>query len=467
MFMGIFCFLYLVAFALIFGRMLYYKGSLKRERLDNVIMVYVLFLFTFTFSYFEDTIMIYENARVFKSALKRGQILHYYDFALNNSAYGLNANYNLILYFIFAVCMLPYDICCKLFGDIPLLYGHLWYNLIVSVLFVFSGFQLRRLLKVWKVDEKTLDLMSILYYMNPVLLFCTVGFSQLDIFFITIFIEGLILFEKGKTDKACLLWSVSVAMKGFPILVIIPLILLRNKKLLYILRYTLEAMSVTIIFHLIYGSSEGWIKNQEHSPHYEKLFTSKLPVQVGTISVFIVLYLLILFFCWLYEKESFRTTILCGLSVYTAFFCFTGWLPQYAAMMGLFLVLSLLLVEKPHYFLGIETFFSLGYIFSVWYKYSDVNNTMLLTGICGMSGYGTKDPVKFRDFIKGLTDFKYPLELFLSISTAAAVFLVIYSVWSAKKEKSPKWDFPAGYLYLPLMPVFAILILSAFINVSG
>ena len=447
--------MHILAFALIFGRMLYYKGSLKRERIDNVIIFYTLFLFTFTFTYFEDTIMIYENARVFKSALKHGQILHYYDFALENSAYALNANYNIILYFIFAVCMLPYDICCRLFGDIPLFYGHMWYNILVSVLFVFTGCQFRRLLKVWKTDAKTLDIMTVLYYMNPVLLFCTAGFSQLDIFYLMIFLEGLILFEKGKTDKACLLWSLSVAMKGFPILVIVPLILLRSKKLAYILRYTLEALSLTIIFNLVYGSSVGWIRNQEHSPHYEKLFSSKLSAQGGSISVFIVLYLLILFFCWISKKESFRTTILCGLTVYTAFFCFTGWLPQYALMMGLFLVPALLLAENPHHLLGIETFLSLGYIFSVWFKYPDVNNTMLIGS--------NNDPI-FKDFITGLTEFKYPLELAMSISTAAGIFLVIFSLMNAKKEKSPNWDFPAGYLYLPVMPVYAIVILSALIN---
>ncbi|MCR5119456.1 MAG: hypothetical protein K6B44_07550 [Lachnospiraceae bacterium] len=448
-------FLHILAFALIAARMLIYKGSLKRERLDNVITFYTLFLFTFTFTYFEDTIMIYENARLFKSALKRGEIFNYYDFALHNSAYPLNANYNLILYFIFAVCMLPYDICCKLFGEIPLFYGHIWYNILVSAIFVFTGFQFRRLLKVWKTDDKTLELMTVLYYMNPVLLFCTAGFSQLDIFYITLFLEGLILFEKGKSDKACLLWSLPVAMKGFPLLVIIPLILLREKRLAHILKHTAETLSLTAVFHLIYGSSEGWIRNQEHNPHYEKLFSGKFSAQGGSVSVFIILYLLILFICWVSKKESFRTTILCGLSVYVFFFCFTGWLPQYAAMAGLFMVLSLLLIEKPHYFLGVETFFSLAYIFSVWFKYPDVNNTMLL---------GSKNDPIFKDFILGLTDFKYPLELAMSVSTAAGIFLVIYTALSAKKNENCKWDFPAGYLYLPMMPVYAMIILSAIIN---
>ncbi|MCR4584652.1 MAG: hypothetical protein K5686_02910 [Lachnospiraceae bacterium] len=453
--MILFCFLYTAAFALIAARMLYYRGSLKRERLDNVIMFYTIFLFTFTFTYFEDTIMIYENARVFKSALKHGQLLNYYDFAIENSAYSLNANYNIILYFIFAVCMLPYDICCKLFGDIPLFYGHMWYNVLVSVLFVFTSIRFRSLLTVWKIDEKTKEMMTVLYYMNPVLLFCTVGFSQLDIFYIAIFLEGLILFEKGKTDRACLLWSLSVAMKGFPILIIVPLILLRDKRLLYILRYTAEALSLSAIFHLIYGSSTGWIRNQEHSPHYEKLFSDRIPSQVGTVSVFLVLYLLILFFCWISKKESFRSTILCGLSVYMCFFCFTAWLPQYAAMCGLFLILSVLLVGKPHYFLGIETFFSLGYIFSVWLKYPDVNNSMLV---------GAKNAPVFKEFVMGITTFKYPLELALSISTAAGIFLLVYTAICVKKEENADWNFPAGYLYLPMMPVYAILMLSAVIN---
>ena len=140
----LFTFLYMAAFALVLVRTLFGQTNLQKERLDTVIIFYTLFLFTFTFTYYEDTKMIYENARVMKSALKHGEFFHYYDYAYVQSHYRMNANYNVMLYFIYIICFLPYDIACKIFGDIPLYYGHIWYNFIVALVYMFSDPQITK-----------------------------------------------------------------------------------------------------------------------------------------------------------------------------------------------------------------------------------------------------------------------------------------------------------------------------------
>ncbi|MBR6157417.1 MAG: hypothetical protein IKQ27_10705 [Lachnospiraceae bacterium] len=492
--------LYVFAFALVLVRMLCGQSRLQKERLDTVIIFYTLFLFTFTFTYYEDTKMIYENARVMKSAIKHGEFFHYYDYAFIQSKYRMNANYNVMLYFIYIICFLPYDIANKIVGDVPLYYGHIWYNFIVCLVYMFTAHQVKRLLKIWNIPEKTADLIGILYFMNPILLFTTVGMSQLEIFYIAVFLEGLIMFEKGKTDKACLVWSVSVAMKMFPVLVVIPLLLLREKKLLKLARYVAEVMGLSLVFHLIYGNSEGWVENQLYNPHYRKLFADLFPAQTGSAAVFLVVYLLILFICWAYKgKEDFKITLLCGLAVYTAFLCFCGWNPQYIAMTGLFLVLAALLAKEPYLYLGIETFLSLGYILTVWYHFGDVNNTMVLCGIVGGFRFIDTLPVLFSEFVSVITTFEHTEEAAVSISTAAGLFLVaycLYSVWKRKEDLpdgkslkslkaatgSPKqslgaekedkidgsaWDFPVGYLYLPMLPVYAMLLLSGILSFSS
>ena len=467
----LFTLLYVIAAVLIVLRMLFYKEDTKEfviRQLDRVIIAYTLFLFTFTFTYFEDTIMIYENARVMKSAIKHGEFFRYYDYAMIHSKYRLNANYNVILYLIFAVCFLPYDIACTVFGEIPLYYGHMWYNIIVSLMYVLVGMRIGKLLDLWQVEEQKKKTVMALYYLNPVLLFSTVGFSQLDIFYIAVFVEGLILFEKKETDKACLIWALSVAMKMFPVLVVIPLILLREKKLLRILRYVAETMSITIVCHFIYGSSEGWIMNQEHSPHYERLFADLIPAQHGYASIFIVLYLVILFCCWNSKrKESYQTTILCGVIVYISFFCFCNWLAQYVALMGLFIVLAALVIEDFRIYLGVEAFLSLGYILAVWLRSGDGANLMLLTGCIGGFRYVGETPMLFSEFVNRLTGFAFPLELAQSISVAAGLFLAAYCMKSVKEKKQTEWVFPAGYLYLPMLPVYAILMLSGIITFSS
>jgi hypothetical protein len=304
-------------------------------------------------------------------------------------------------------------------------------------------------------------------------------------------------------------------MKMFPLLVVIPLLLLREKKLLKLARSVAEVMGLSLVFHLIYGNSEGWVENQLYNPHYRKLFADLFPAQTGAAAVFLVVYLLILFICWAYrgreeedlpdgkslkslkvpnprsgcdkEFEEFpktatgspkqslgADTILCGLAVYTAFLCFCGWNPQYIAMTGLFLVLAALLAKEPYLYLGIETFLSLGYILTVWYHFGDVNNTMVLCGIVGGFRYIDTLPVLFSEFVSGITTFEYTEEAAVSISTAAGLFLVaycLYSVWKRKEESAEAersaWDFPVGYLYLPMLPVYAILLISGILSFSS
>ena len=465
-----FTLLYMIVFALILMRMFLYKDisqAFEQKRLDKIIVFYTLFLFTFTFTYYEDTVLIYENARVMKSAIKHGQFFHFYDYVMIHSRYRLSANYNVIMYLLFAVCLLPYDIACALFGEIPLYYGQLWYNLIVTVVYVITGYRVRALLKVWNIDAKKSDLVTVLFFTNPLLLYGTVGFSQLDIFYIALFVEGLLLFEKKKTDKACLLWSLAVAMKALPILVIVPLLLLREKRLLQLLRYLIETMSLLILSQFIYGGSEGWILNQQHNPHFERLFNNMLPVQRGSASIFLIVYFLILFYCWTTKrKEDYQATILCGVTVFMAFFCFCDWYAQYVTLAGLFLVWAVLLVEDARIYLGIEAFLSLGFILAEWIRSGDGANLMILNGCVGGLQYVHETPLLFSEFVHGITDLAYPMELAQSISVAAAVFLTGYCIYCVKYRKKEKWDCPSGYLYLPMLPVYAILLLSGIITFS-
>lgn len=464
----VFCFLYVLVIALIIVRMIAYKGSLKKERLDDVIVLYTILLCTFTFTYFHDTEIIYEQARVLKSALKHGQLFNFYDYALENSYYRLNANYNILLYVIAAVCFLPFDIMKKICGDMPLIYAHLWFNAIVGVMFYFTGTQVRRVLKVWNIEKDKAELTVLIYYMNPILLFATVGFSQLDIFYISAMLEALILFEKGKTDRASLLWSLSIAMKTFPVMIFIPLLLLREKRLTRIIRHALEAMSLSLIFSIIYGGSEGWKLNQLHSAHYKKPFMNMLPAENVGISLFVTLYLIIMFICWARKtKADYKSTILCSLAVYTVFTVFMDWLPQYPAPIGIFLALAFLIVPDPVSYLGIESFFSLGLLGAIWLKYEhEVDNYMVLYGIPGFK-YSSETPLTFSQFADKLSGFPYKTEAASSMAAAACVFLLFYAYRGMKQENKGKADFPAGYIYLPVIPLFVLLIISGLVSFSS
>ena len=135
--------------------------------------------------------------------------------------------------------------------------------------------------------------------------------------------------------------------------------------------------------------------------------------------------------------------------------------------MGLFIVLAALVIEDFRIYLGVEAFLSLGYILAVWLRSGDGANLMLLTGCIGGFRYVGETPMLFSEFVNRLTGFAFPLELAQSISVAAGLFLAAYCMKSVKEKKQTEWVFPAGYLYLPMLPVYAILMLSGIITFSS
>lgn len=464
-------FIYMVLFLMLYNT-IFYNNFEKKNFIDKCIIVCCIVLCTFFFSQYDDMKIISELAHQLLNCINEGQFLSFYEYAIENSAYPLNANYNILLYIVTSIIVFPVWILNRLGMPVSERMEILYINIILSIVYYLTGKLLRKLLICWKTDISVVEIVEIGYYLNPILLFATIGFEQLDIIYVVVFLGALYLYSIDRLDLFAITMSISIAMKLFPILILFPLILLREKHLLYIIRYVLEGLFASIVFHFVFGTSEAWIEIQSHYDFFGGLFMDTLPSHCTEISIFCFLYIVFCFVCYFQSSMgNWRNILMCGSVVYSIFALFAAWNPQYLTIFAMFLSLNMLIFRDKSKYLAIIFFTTLGYIgYTMMFWTAGVDNYMLYHGILfwGIDEEFTGITLKY--FIESFMG-SWHIDMILhSIFAAAVSFIAAVSVYfirkNSKMESMKNAALYRGYLYLPLLPLYVAIVVSATLNLS-
>lgn len=440
----------------------------KKNTLDKVIIGGVLMSCTFFFAHYNDMKIITELSYQLLRAVQEGKLLRFYEYALENSRYPGNANYNILLYMVTAVIDLPVLICRKLGFDISKGVEILYINAVLCVVFYFVGKLLKKMLVLWKLEAVDAEIVETFYYLNAILLFASVGYGQLDITCAAILLLALYFYSKDKMDLFAMILSVSIAMKSFPILILIPLILLREKRIFHILRYTMEGMLAPALFHLLYGGSDAWKEIQSQYNFLNHLFSQKLTLQ---ISMFCMLYIIVCIVCYFHDSmETYKNILWSGIATYAVFAVFTVWFPHYLTIFAIFLGMGVLLFEDKNKFMSVMFLATVGYLgYSTWHYYYD-ENFMFYHGIMLLGTKYDISEMTVGRFVEMHLSFGQMEVLMFSVFAAAVVFITGKSICSIEKqekgEKIKSLPLYRGYLYLQALPLYLFIIVSVVMVLS-
>lgn len=362
---------YLVTFLLtgLIAAMVYMRMSQKAGvMLDSVgymdwLFVLAAFLLgCFIFNQAGDMYLTLHHAEDLISSIFHGQFFDFYDVILDKSmrgGYGTpgflqSANYNIVLYLILAVLISPLVLFRKITG---IAYSEkaalLYMNIFLAAAVILSAYLLFKLAREMGQKEKDAKLTAYLYLSSILTVFCTVGFSQLDIFYILIVLWALLLFVKHKYMKFSFVMSVAIMLKTFPLLIFVPLILFVEKRILHIIKYLAAGISSTLIFKLIFSIDPGYAATQEKLGKYYgfmgRLFGSGVVVGHGLVAFFIAVVIVLCIYA--YEKrctgeELWKYVVVTPLIVFGAFAVFVAWHPQWLAIMAPFMALAISVDRK-------------------------------------------------------------------------------------------------------------------------
>ncbi|MCR5528152.1 MAG: glycosyltransferase 87 family protein [Saccharofermentans sp.] len=207
----------------------------------------------------------------------------------------------------------------------------MYLTFVVAVLVLISAGMIKYISRECDMDKRYLINVRMLFLSSSFILFYSVAFGAVDIFYVVVILAALPFYYRKKYTVFSLFMSVAIAMKLLPLMIFIPLILLANKKIRELLVNIVIALSCTILSSLIFEKNSVYLA-ATNEPFIERLDGTRIG---DNIAVFVVLYILVCIATFFHhpdvdnKKEMLFKSMFTIFIVYAAFTVFVEWHTQW------------------------------------------------------------------------------------------------------------------------------------------
>ena len=321
------------------------------NKLDWAILI-VLSVFMFATMFYADLIIIYNHSLTFLDSLFSFDMANFYANSMAKPYMGFGAVYYWTVYLVIGLWNLPVWILQKLFGiNVFSVKCMLWCRLEIIVFLFLTLWILEKLLKEFGYGKEKCRFAQFLFASSLLVLLPAVAISQIDI--ITVFLMLLGIYEYIRTDKITwkflLIFSFTASLKIFALFVFIPLVLMREKRILYAVWDLLMGTVWIALCLLPYAGREDYIESTSvlNDVMVERMFTTTLPA--GNVEIPAFLSILVAISIWAYMKKP-KTKEACfyyvnwiALAVFADFFIFVFAHPYWIVLLAPYLILLLVM----------------------------------------------------------------------------------------------------------------------------
>ena len=330
------------------------KADLKSrlKTIDNktewVLLVPILFVAFVIFLYVDMTNTI-DNSVSFLKAVFSGRFFDFYEFSVEESTTNFAANYNLIIYVICGIWDLPFYFLSRALGktyvDWPL--ACLWSKtmlLFFTVMMSAAVYKIVYLIKQSRADAK----MAVLLLLSNMGVFYPVFItSQLDVVSLTFMLFGLYFYLKKDMKLFFLMFLIAVPCKMFAFLMVLPLLLIRQKNLLKSGCVWIATAGLIVVEKLIYRGSVVYqyaLSTQGYDAITSLLYSF---VPVGRdIVPFVALYIVLIVYCYITKTDDPKRNVFFCFFIWGSFMAFVGASTYWIILMIPFLVINILVNDR-------------------------------------------------------------------------------------------------------------------------
>ena len=282
---------------------LYNEQKLVGKFICGFLGVFFAFFF-FTFMYRDITITTKHAIQIWTD-LFSGRILHFYQDSMLPlvSSVSPDANfsgiaaYDFPVFIVFAIWNFPLWIADSFFRvDIfQSFFALMW---IKSMLLIFLGYATYMVYKIAveiNIKREHIFPAVFIFLSSTIVLSSVFLLSQYDIICLSFSLTGIYHYIKGDWKKFLFYFMIAVTFKLFALLIFVPLVFLKEKRVFHCIGAILSVFSLLLLFRLPFylfdsGFNEamsvmGWQTN--------RLFTHRLPLGHSGIYVFVLSYILI------------------------------------------------------------------------------------------------------------------------------------------------------------------------------
>lgn len=313
-----------------------------------------------------DFYAIMRHGMTFWTALFDGHPLRFYQY-LDQGQVGGNwggdlglykgfspAPYDFTLYAIFAIWNFPLWLIEK-FSNINVqehFWGVVWGKTMLLAALLLTTRKLKEIYRQMMGEHTGGErYLSLVYLSSPFLLYYTVSSGNFDILSVLAILYGFSAYLRHDRRKFVLFFAISFSMKYFGLIIFIPLLLLREKRVGRIIGDSLCCISISVAEKLLFQGSvqhtEGWLSSGI------SIVTTAGEVnlgEAGSISLFLMFYIMIAIFCyWWHDRNPDREQRIAVWACYVCwmlFFLMAAINVYWSVLLVPFMTL-LLIVETP------------------------------------------------------------------------------------------------------------------------
>jgi len=329
----------------------------RKYKTSNLILFFLLFLSLISFYYADVNSNIRQGMNFWK-ALFEGKFFQYYSINVADQEAQLmyhNANYDMIMNFFMGIWQLPLYILEKILGCNNILiyfpariYGKLYY----LVLLYLAGFNLRLLAKEIGFSEVDQQSIFFMFCSSSIVILSICNVTQADIIAI-IFLVLAILYLVREDKKWILFFVLACQCKNFAFFILVPIILLKEKKVIKILTYALLPWVIQFIIDIpfrIFDASAVALKTGRMTGMLTSMVGNKIDVFGVHIPIIFIVYIMICIFAYMKQiheqEDKVRYYLYYGLLGITCFFACFNMFCYWAIYMVPFLVLLFFINKK-------------------------------------------------------------------------------------------------------------------------
>ncbi|MEA4912651.1 MAG: hypothetical protein VB092_08600 [Oscillospiraceae bacterium] len=317
-----------------------------------------------------DIVETANHARILLDCIFDGRFLDFYEVvaAHENSFYYVNgANYNIAFYIVFALWELPVYLFGKLFSiAIGEKFMWLWAKALPALCGVANAALVGRLIAKDAAEDGR-DAASALL-LNPLAFFFPVVMGQYETVCMLFILWAFFYYIKKDMARFCALMGVAALFKSFALLLVVPMLLLTDKRLLHILRDLALSVLPTLLTGLLFRGRTA------DAPIFSnvmigRLFGMKL---WDRVPVFPLLLALACVYCFLRPAPKERRALLyagagIGLFVFGVFILTVEWHPQWLYLFLPFWVIGAYLGKNRTLYYYLTPIVAAGAFLACWY----------------------------------------------------------------------------------------------------
>lgn len=290
---------------------MYFQNTKEPYKWEWVILG-LLILLPFISCFYGDTnsILLYE-VDFFGSIFKGDGVLSYYDYVMNRmdtTGIGNYATYDFPMYIVLGIWGAPLWFLAGAKGVNPLssivfkIYGKSIFLVALAITTVI----IYLICKELKISKEN-SMWGAFIYASSLMIYVAICLNgQTDILGMVFILLGLLMFIKDKRMLFLLFFAIAIPFKQYALFIFVPLLLLKEKRIRYIILKTIAALSILAGSNLLFDSSSPsiQIKKSFELDMFNRLTAMRLPLLNGSVPIIVVLLLVVCVFCFLKKIDD-------------------------------------------------------------------------------------------------------------------------------------------------------------------